>query len=199
MNPSRLTAEKSHSVFRSDVLPFFALFVGLIVTTIAVDGVLHLLDLAWVGRYAGIPGTLLILLALGYSLRKRKVITWGAPRRWLRNHEWLTWVGALLILVHGGIHLHAALPWYALGAMLIVVASGLIGKFLLARARQRLEVRRKTINGDDSSPSSANLFWDEVAVDAMRKWRIVHLPIALGFAVLALGHILSILMFWGWH
>ncbi len=199
MNPTQLNTEKINGVFRSDVLPFLALFIGLIVATIAVDGVLHLLGMAWVGRYAGIPGTLLILLALGYSLRKRKIITWGAPRRWLRNHEWLTWIGALLILVHGGIHLHAALPWYALGAMLVVVASGLIGKYLLARARQRLEARRKIINSDDSSAPSSNVFWDEIAVDAMRKWRIVHLPIALGFAVLALGHILSVLMFWGWH
>ncbi len=113
------------SVFRSDVLPFAALFVALIATAIALDGLLHLIGLAWIGRYAGIPGTLLILLALGYSLRKRKVITWGTPRRWLRNHEWLTWIGALLIMVHGGIHLHAALPWFALGAMLVVVASAM--------------------------------------------------------------------------
>jgi hypothetical protein len=32
----------------------------------------------------------------------------------------------------------------------------------------------------------------------MKKWRAVHLPITLAFAVLGITHILSILLFWEW-
>ena len=42
------------------------------------------------------------------------------------------------------------------------------------------------------------VFWDTVTLDAMNKWRKVHIPIFMVFAVLSLGHILSIFMFWGW-
>lgn len=42
------------------------------------------------------------------------------------------------------------------------------------------------------------VFWDAVAVDAMKMWRKVHIPIFIVFATLALGHIFSIFLFWGW-
>ena len=35
--------------------------------------------------------------------------------------------------------------------------------------------------------------------DAMAKWRKVHIPIFIVFAVLAIGHIVSIFLFWGWR
>jgi hypothetical protein len=42
------------------------------------------------------------------------------------------------------------------------------------------------------------VFWDAVALKAMVQWRKVHIPIFIVFAVLALGHIVSIFLFWGW-
>jgi hypothetical protein len=43
------------------------------------------------------------------------------------------------------------------------------------------------------------MFWDATAVDLMKKWRAVHFPITLAFAVLGLAHILSIFLFWQWQ
>jgi hypothetical protein len=43
------------------------------------------------------------------------------------------------------------------------------------------------------------LFWDATTFDLMKKWRVVHLPIALAFAVLGTAHIVSILLFWQWQ
>ena len=42
------------------------------------------------------------------------------------------------------------------------------------------------------------LFWDATTFDLMKKWRAVHLPITLVFAVLGITHILSIFLFWQW-
>ena len=43
------------------------------------------------------------------------------------------------------------------------------------------------------------LFWDATTFDVMKKWRAVHLPITLAFAVLGITHILSIFLFWQWR
>jgi hypothetical protein len=43
-------------------------------------------------------------------MRKRKIIQFGKPKNMLALHETLTWIGALMILVHAGIHVYAILP-----------------------------------------------------------------------------------------
>jgi len=49
------------SIVRKEILPSLALFGALIAATLAIDALLHALGLVWIGRYLGIPGTLLIL------------------------------------------------------------------------------------------------------------------------------------------
>ncbi len=189
------------SLFNHEVLPFLLLFSALVILTLVGDYILHLFDLVWIGRYLGIPGTILILLSLIYSLRKRKMIDTGSPRSLLRMHEIFTWLGALMVLVHAGVHFNAVLPWLALGAMIINVISGMVGRYLLTRSRRHLQERQERFNmhGLSKTETEKELFWDSVAFDLMAKWRVVHIPISLAFAVLALGHIVSIFMFWGWR
>jgi hypothetical protein len=103
------------SLWRRHVLPFTFLLVLLAAATLAGDYLLHRLNLVWVGRYLGIPGTLLIIGSLVYSLRKRKYITSGNPKTLLTLHEIGTWVGSLMVLIHAGIHFNAILPGSALG------------------------------------------------------------------------------------
>jgi hypothetical protein len=189
------------SLFKKEVIPFFTMFGILILSAIIMDFVLHLFDLVWIGRYLGIPGTLFILLAFIYSFRKRKMITVGNPKYWLNMHEFLTWFGSLLVLVHAGIHFNAILPWLAVIAMLINVISGLTGKFLLDRSRRQLAEKKEGFSQQGMSQTQVDreIFWDAVTLDLMKKWRVVHLPITLAFSVLALGHILSIFIFWQWR
>jgi hypothetical protein len=54
------------SLWRQHILPFSLLLGLLAAGTIAGDYVLHSLNLVWVGRYLGIPGTLLIIVSLIY-------------------------------------------------------------------------------------------------------------------------------------
>jgi len=189
------------SLFRKQVLPFLLLFAGLILGALFFDWLLHRLDLVWIGRWLGIPGTLLILASFLYSLRKRRKIGFGKPKSLLALHETLTWIGALMILVHAGIHVYAILPWLALIAMLVNVVSGMTGKYLLDGSRRLLADKQAYYRqqGMDAAAIERQLFWDATTVDAMKQWRVVHLPITLAFAVLGLGHILSILLFWQWQ
>jgi hypothetical protein len=188
------------SLISKEVIPFLLMFGTLILATIVSDALLHYFDLVWVGRYLGIPGTLLILVSLFYSMRKRKLVTFGKPKTLLMLHETLAWLGALMILIHAGIHVYAILPWLALIAMLVNVLSGMTGKFLLERSR-RFVAEKKAVYASRGLPEDEvekRLFWDATTFDLMKKWRAVHLPITLAFAVLGLTHIFSIFLFWQW-
>ena len=191
---------KRISLFMREIVPFFLQLALLGLAALAIDALLHWLNAVWIGRYLGIPGVLLIIGSFGYSLRKRKLITTGNPATLLRLHERMAWAGSLLILVHAGIHFNAILAWLAVWAMLVNIASGLTGKFLLQRARSRLEETRKQLRaqGLSSTELEDSLYWDSLTFDAVKQWRAVHYPIALAFAVLAVGHIVSIFLFWGW-
>lgn len=189
------------SLLKREVMPFIKLFVALLVVTTLGDALLHYFDLVWVGRYLGIPGTLLILLSFLYSLRKRKLIAWGKPKLLLTLHETFTWLGVVMILVHAGVHVYAILPWLALIAMLVNVISGMTGQILLDRSRRFLGDKRQyyAAQGLDEEEIEKRLFWDATTFDLMKRWRAVHLPITLAFAGLGLAHIVSILLFWQWR
>jgi hypothetical protein len=153
-----------------------------------------------VGRYLGSPGTLLIIGSMVYSLRKRKVITAGNPKTLLNLHEFSAWLGSLMVLIHAGIHFNAILPWLATAAMGVNVISGMVGKLLLNRSRLYVQGKRDgfQLRGLSKPEVEQAVFWDAVTFDTMAKWRKVHIPIFIVFAVLALGHIVSIFLFWGW-
>jgi hypothetical protein len=188
-------------LLRHQVLPSLAAFLALTLATLLIDALLHRAGIAWVGRYLGIPGTLLIIASFGYSLRKRGLITSGRPQALLRVHEGLAWLGALLVLVHAGVHFNSILGWLAVWAMLVNVGSGLTGRFLLRRARERMEHARQHLRDDGLTPEQAEdrMYWDGLTFDMVEQWRAVHFPITLAFGVLALAHIIAIFMFWNWR
>ena len=187
-------------LLRREVLPFLVGIGALVGVALLLDALLHVVDTVWIGRYLGIPGTLLIIASTVYSLRKRKLIRSGQPASLLRWHEGLAWLGSLLVLVHAGIHFNAILGWLAVAAMLVNVISGLTGKFLLDRSRRRLaeahqRMRQQGLSAEELEDRS---YWDSLTFDAVRKWRVIHFPITLAFAVLALAHIVAVFLFWGW-
>ncbi len=187
------------SLLSKEILPFLLVFIGLIGLAIVIDAILHLFDLVWVGRWLGVLGTIFILLSLLYSMRKRKKIQFGEPKTLLKWHEALTLLGALMILLHAGIHFYAILPWLALAAMMVSVISGMTGRYLLNRSRRFIAERRAELIQQEHTPEDEkNLFQEAVTVDLMKKWRTVHLPITFTFAVLSLAHIISILLYWEW-
>jgi len=188
------------SLWRDHVLPFSLLLSVLAVASWSGDYLLHRLNLVWVGRYLGILGTLLIIVSFYYSLRKRKIVTTGNPVTLLRMHEFSAWLGSLMILIHAGVHFNAILPWLATVAMSVNVVSGLVGRLLLKRAKAHVQAQREQfqLRGLSQPEVEQAVFWDAVTLYIMNQWRKVHIPIYIVFMVMALGHILSVFMFWGW-
>ena len=126
---------------------------------------------------------------------------YGNPQTLLKLHEFGAWLGSTMVLIHSGIHFNAVLPWLATIAMGVNVVSGLVGKILLKSSRQFVMAEREQFKAQGLSAIEIerSVFWDSVAINAMAQWRKVHMPIFMVFAVLAIGHILSIFLFWEWR
>jgi hypothetical protein len=183
-----------------EIVPFYFRLIVLAAVTLFADLLLHLTDTVWIGRYLGIVGVILILVSFGHSLRKRGFIKNSNPMRLLRLHEWLAWAGSTFILIHAGIHFNAVLAWLAVAAMGINITSGLTGKFLVQRAQRWMKQSRADLQdqGFDDAAIEHQLFWDSLAAGWVKKWRTIHLPIAMAFGILATAHILSTYLFRGW-
>ncbi len=182
------------------IVPSVLVFAALLGAGLALDLALHHPGAVHVGRWLGVAGALLILVSFAYSLRKRRLIAVGQPKRLLQAHEVLGWTGAVAVLVHGGVHFNALLPWCALAAMLAVVASGLTGKFLLGEARERMKARRAELQlaGASAMEVEAELLGQSLLVETMQRWRKVHMPVTMVFAGLTLVHVAATLVFWRW-
>lgn len=172
----------------------------LLLLTLITDYLLHQSQLRWIERYSGIFGTFLIVISFAYSLRKKKIITFGKPKVFLMMHEYLAWTGSLMVLVHGGIHFNGILAWAAAATMLVAVISGLVGKHLLKKSTDTLNTRKGELvkEGLSNEEIEKKIFWDSLAVKAMQKWRTVHKPITIIFGISAALHIFTIFMFWRW-
>ncbi len=183
------------------IFPSLLIYFALIASAMLFDYVLHLFGLVWIGRYFGFIGSSLVVLSFVYSMKKRKMISWGSAKYLLQAHELLGWVGALMILVHGGVHFNSIIPWLAIFSMFVVVGSGLTGKVLLKEAKVQLqgkeiELREKKYSGREIEQE---LLSYSAHVDIMKRWRKIHMPLSMIFFALASLHIIVILLLWRWQ
>jgi len=99
------------------------------------------------GFYLGVVGSLMLLALLAYPLRKhvRFMQRWGPLKHWFRWHMVLGIAGPTLILFHSTFHLRSLNATVALGSMLIVMASGVIGRFVYTKIHYGLYGSRATL------------------------------------------------------
>ncbi|MCB9727214.1 MAG: hypothetical protein H6746_01890 [Deltaproteobacteria bacterium] len=86
------------------------------------------------GLGLGIAGTFLILLNLTFLLRRRvrSFRRFGALRIWMDMHVVTGLLGPLLIVYHTTFHLRTTVATAAVIALAVLVATGLIGRFIYA-------------------------------------------------------------------
>lgn len=87
------------------------------------------------GYILGIIGGSLMLLLMLYPLRKnlRFMHRWGPIRFWFRTHMIFGIVGPVLILYHSNFRLGSTNSNVALFCMLVVAASGLVGRYFYTK------------------------------------------------------------------
>jgi len=88
-----------------------------------------------VGLSCGVGGAALFLLNLTYLFRKRLLsAAWmGALRSWMAFHVLSGLSGAALVAVHTALLPRSALGILALGGLGVVIATGLVGRYLYAQ------------------------------------------------------------------
>jgi hypothetical protein len=151
------------------------------------------------GHVVGWIGLSVILLAFVYSLRKRHGLKLGTPKGWLHVHLIAGVVGPVLILVHSGAHFHALVPIFAMVAMAVVVISGIVGQAIHLFALRTLNRQRHQLVEEGMSPDVIDARLDELASqeEVFRRWRAIHAPLTVTFAVLVAAHVLGALYFGG--
>ncbi len=93
-----------------------------------------------INYWLGVTGASLMLLMMSYPLRKhlRVFHNWGGLKTWLAAHMVMGIGGPMLILIHSGFRFGSLNAGVALWSMIIVVASGVIGRFIYTRVNRGL-------------------------------------------------------------
>jgi len=137
--------QRSHS---TSTYLFFFLMVLSITYGWLFHGNLYLSPEEGTGYYLGIIGGILMLILLLYPLRKkvRFLRRLGPMRSWFRIHMVFGVIGPILILYHANFGLGSVNSNVALFSMIIVAASGLIGRFIYTHIHASLYGGKLTIN-----------------------------------------------------
>ncbi len=125
---------------------------GLAVTALLVWGA-HVRDEHYLsadfgpGYTLGFIGTACMTLLLLYSLRKRvpAIASWGALRHWFSIHMLLGILGPVAILFHANFRLGSLNSSVALVCMILVAASGVIGRLIYPKIHHGLYGRRASL------------------------------------------------------
>jgi hypothetical protein len=99
------------------------------------------------GYWLGVAGGTMMLGLFAYPLRKRLrfMARWGAAKWWFAVHMVLGIAGPLLVLVHSTFRAGSLNAAVALYSMLIVAASGVVGRFLYLQLHRGLSGERETL------------------------------------------------------
>ncbi len=100
------------------------------------------------GYALGIAGGVGMLLQLGYTMRKN--VSWmrhmGKVRYWFIIHMLMGVLAPLMILFHANFSLGSLNSNVALFSMLLVVASGIVGRFIYSKIHKGLNGRHLSLN-----------------------------------------------------
>jgi hypothetical protein len=100
------------------------------------------------GYWIGVAGGSMMLALFSYPLRKYVPFMQrlGKVKWWFWFHLFLGIAGPWLILVHSGFHIGSLNAGVALYSMGIVVASGVIGRFIYVRVHRGLDGQRMSLS-----------------------------------------------------
>lgn len=83
------------------------------------------------GHGYGIAGTALILTNLLYLVRRRFArLSVGSLRAWLDVHVFTGLFGGMLVMFHSAFQARSGIAMVTVGALLVVIATGLLGRYL---------------------------------------------------------------------
>ncbi|MEZ5851993.1 MAG: pyridine nucleotide-disulfide oxidoreductase [Hyphomicrobiaceae bacterium] len=137
----------SRSILRLAPLIFATLTLGALASGWLQRNEGHLTPEAGLGYWLGIIGGTMLLALLLYPLRKRVrfLNRLGSVPGWFRIHMLLGVLGPTLILFHSNFGVGAPNSAVSLVAMLTVVASGIVGRYLYSKVHRGLYGRKTAL------------------------------------------------------
>ncbi len=101
-----------------------------------------------VGYWIGVVGAVMMLLLFAYPLRKRWAFLarFGKAKIWFVVHMVLGIMGPVLVLAHATFRVGSLNAGVALFSMLVVAASGVVGRFIYLRIHQGLGGQLQTLD-----------------------------------------------------
>lgn len=189
---------------RSRLIAVVATSAGAVISALAFEALLSLDRVTPFGhtRYGhavGWAGLLVTLLVFVYPVRKRLTASRRWPRGWFRVHMAAGILGPLLIFIHSGAHYHAVVPILAMGSMVIVVVSGIVGQVVHAFSLRALNEQRHDLlhQGLPEGDIEAQLHGMASQEEAFRLWQAIHAPMTVMFLAFTALHVVGALFFAG--
>lgn len=105
-----------------------------------------------IGHGYGIAGTALILTNLAYLVRRRFArLSVGSLRAWLDVHVFTGLFGGMLVMFHSAFQVRSGIAMVTVGALLVVIATGLLGRYLYSLSpKPELERLRNQLRALDA-------------------------------------------------
>lgn len=112
-----------------------------------------------IGYWIGVAGASMMGLLFLYPLRKHLKFArnWGRLKIWFIVHMALGVAGPVLILLHSNFRVGSLNAGVALYSMLIVMLSGVVGRFLFVRVNQGLAAQKNALERMVSTVGSSQL------------------------------------------
>jgi cytochrome b561 len=146
-----------------------------------------------VGHGIGIVGFILMLMtATLYSLRKlRKDARWGSTSAWLKLHMVTGLVGPYMVLLHTAMRFNG-LAGLAMLLTVIVVVSGLIGRYIYTRVPRAVEGLEAVAGGAGLDERRSRLIKRR---KALATWHTFHVPLTWALFAAAFIHVVAALYY----
>jgi cytochrome b561 len=146
-----------------------------------------------VGHGIGIVGFILMLMtATLYSLRKlRDDARWGSTSAWLKLHMVTGLVGPYMVLLHTAMRFNG-LAGLAMLLTVIVVASGLMGRYMYTRVPRAVEELEAAAGGARLDERRSRLLKRR---KALATWHTFHVPLTWALFAAAFIHVVAALYY----
>jgi hypothetical protein len=147
---------------------------------------------SFVGHGIGIAGFILMLMtATLYSLRKlRTDARWGTTAAWLKFHMVTGLVGPYMVLLHTSLKFNG-LAGLATLLTVVVVVSGVVGRYLYTRVPRTAE-GLEAAAGDDDRERRGRLLKRR---KALATWHTFHVPLTWVLFIAAFIHVVAALYY----
>ena len=146
-----------------------------------------------IGHGIGIVGFILMLMtATLYSLRKlHDDASWGRTSAWLRFHMFTGLVGPYMVLLHTAMKFNG-LAGLAMLLTVVVVVSGLIGRYIYTRVPRTVEGLEATGGGAGLDERRGQILKRR---RALATWHMVHVPLTWALFAAAFVHVVAALYY----